>query len=117
MNAVLRDWARLGLMLAHDGQWQGRSIVSRRWLLAATSVEPGSPFWSSSMTPGWHPAGYGYQVWLLPGKRRMFALRGLRGQLIMVDPEKKIVLVQTSLSDGNYIESLALWAAVTSQLP
>ena len=32
-NAVLRDWARLGLMLAHDGMWGGRSIVPRsgRW--------------------------------------------------------------------------------------
>jgi CubicO group peptidase (beta-lactamase class C family) len=39
MNAVLRDWARLGLMLAHDGTWQGKSIIPRDWLLASTTIE------------------------------------------------------------------------------
>ena len=29
VNAVPRDWARLGLMLAHRGAWQGRSVGSR----------------------------------------------------------------------------------------
>ena len=40
VNAVLRDWARLELMLAHDGTWQGRRIVSAEWVRASTSVEP-----------------------------------------------------------------------------
>ena len=47
-NAVLRDWARLGLMLANDGAWNGRQIVPRQWLLDATTVQaaflrPGVP--------------------------------------------------------------------------
>lgn len=115
-NAVLRDWARLGLMLANDGTWGGRSIVPREWLLAATTIAPrdghlrlGSP-WS----------GYGYQTWLVAGKRRMFALRGYRGQFVIVDPEAKLVLVQTAARSGSDSsadqELLALWAAVTSQL-
>ena len=27
LNAVLRDYARLGLLLAHDGDWRGRQII------------------------------------------------------------------------------------------
>jgi CubicO group peptidase (beta-lactamase class C family) len=27
VNAVLRDWARLGLMLANRGNWQGKTVV------------------------------------------------------------------------------------------
>ena len=27
LNAVLRDYARLGLLLAHDGNWRGRQII------------------------------------------------------------------------------------------
>ncbi len=115
-NAVLRDWARLGLMLAHDGMWSGKSIVPREWLLAATTIAPrdghlrlGAP-WS----------GYGYQTWLVAGKRRMFALRGYRGQFVIVDPEAKLVLVQTAARSGSDStadwELLALWEAVTSQL-
>ena len=36
--ATLRDWARLGLMLANDGAWNGQQIVPRQWLLDATAV-------------------------------------------------------------------------------
>ncbi len=116
-NATLRDWARLGLMLAHDGSWNGNSVVPRDWLLAATSIGQGSPFWSSSMKPGQHVAGYGYQTWLLMADRRMFALRGLRDQFVLVDPATKLVLVQTALRDGTQLELYALWAALTSAPP
>lgn len=117
INAVLRDWARLGLMLAHDGTWQGKSIVPRDWLLASTTIGRDSPFWSSSMIPGAHAPGYGYQVWLLMANRRTFALRGVRGQFVIVDPEKKLVLVQTALGGDNDQELYALWSALSSQLP
>ena len=115
-NAVLRDWARLGLMLAHDGVWAGRSIVPREWLLASTTIAPGDDH--LRLGPPW--SGYGYQTWLVAGKRRMFALRGYRGQFVIVDPEAKLVLVQTAARSGSDWaadgELLALWAAVTSQL-
>ncbi|MCX7356432.1 MAG: serine hydrolase, partial [Alphaproteobacteria bacterium] len=37
-NAVLRDWARLGMMLANDGAWNGTQIVPRDWLLADAAI-------------------------------------------------------------------------------
>jgi CubicO group peptidase (beta-lactamase class C family) len=115
-NAVLRDWARLGLMLAHDGTWNGKRIVPREWLLAATSIAPAD----SHLKLGGIWSGYGYQIWLLPGGNRMFALRGLHGQFVLVDPETKLVLVQTAVHyGGNQTadqELLALWAAVSSEL-
>ena len=68
------------------------------------------------MQPGAHAPGYGYQIWLLPTKHRTFALRGFRGQYVLVDPEHKIVLVQTALEDGSESELYALWAALPTQL-
>ena len=115
-NAVLRDWARLGLMLAHDGTWNGRRIVPREWLIASTSIAPED----TQLRLGGIWSGYGYQTWLLPGGTRTFALRGLRGQFVLVDPETKLVLVQTAVDyAGNPMadqELLAVWAAVTSGL-
>ncbi|MBI2771032.1 MAG: serine hydrolase [Burkholderiales bacterium] len=99
-NAVLRDWARLGLMLAHDGAWNGTQVVPRQWVLDSTIVQRASPFWSS-LAPGAHTAGYGYQVWLNPTKRRTFQLRGLRGQFVLVDPASRLVLVQTAVRHSN----------------
>jgi CubicO group peptidase (beta-lactamase class C family) len=115
-NAVLRDWARLGLMLAHDGTWNGKRIIPREWLLASTSIAPED----SQLKLGGTWSGYGYQTWLVPGDHRMFALRGLRGQFVLVDPETKLVLVQTAVDyAGNPMadqELLALWAAVSCEL-
>lgn len=116
-NVVLRDWARLGLMLARDGVWNGNRVVPREWVLAATSIGPESPFWSTSLMPGAHAPGYGFQVWLLPAKRRVFAMRGYRGQFVFVDPEKGLVLVQTALQDGSYGELYALWSAISEEWP
>jgi CubicO group peptidase (beta-lactamase class C family) len=65
--------------------------------------------------------GYGYQVWLLPGKARRFALLGIRGQMILVDPASKLVMVHTAVhripgGRETYAETLALWAGVVEQL-
>lgn len=118
-NAVLRDYARFGRLLAHDGAWEGRQLIPRQWLLDATTVRPADGY----LAPGAATAyfGYGYQVWLLPGKRRSFALLGLRGQMILVDPPSKLVMVHTAVrpkpSDPMALaEPLALWSAVVERL-
>jgi CubicO group peptidase (beta-lactamase class C family) len=65
--------------------------------------------------------GYGYQTWLLPGEQRRFALLGIRGQIILVDPASKLVMVHTAVrqkpfEEGSLSEPLALWFAVLRQL-
>lgn len=117
VNAVLRDWARLGLMLAHEGTWQGKTIVPREWVRASTSVGPDSTFWSSTLKPGDHAPGYGFQFWLLPTKHRTFMMRGLRGQFVLIDPEAKLVIAQTALRE-NLLDGdlLAMFMALAAQL-
>ena len=115
-NAVLRDWARLGLSCAHDGTWQDKSIVPREWLVASTTIASAD----MHLRLGTPWSGYGYQTWIVQGPRRMFALRGYFGQLVIVDPESKLVLVQTAARPGNDDfadqELLALWHAAAAQL-
>ena len=41
--------------------------------------------------------GYGYQVRIFPGERRMFVLDGIRGQRIFVDPASRLVMVHTAV--------------------
>jgi CubicO group peptidase (beta-lactamase class C family) len=64
--------------------------------------------------------GYGYQFWTFPRARRRFALLGVRGQSIFVDPDLKLVLVQTAVwkSAGDRqarAELLALWRGIVEQ--
>jgi len=119
VNATLRDYARLGRLLAHDGAWEGRQLIPRQWLFDATTVQPTDGYLApGTATPYF---GYGYQVWILPGKQRRFALIGIRGQMILVDPASKLVMVHTAVrqkpSDpASNAETVALWFAVIEQL-
>lgn len=108
VNAVLRDWARLGLMLANRGNWQGKAVVPEDWLAAsaANALPTDSPL-----------AKYGYQIWYSADTRR-FSLRGLRGQFVFVDPDLKLILVQTALGGGppDFMELFTIWNALRAQL-
>jgi CubicO group peptidase (beta-lactamase class C family) len=118
-NAVLRDYARLGRLLAYDGAWEGRQLIPRQWLLDATTVSPGDAYLApGTATPYF---GYGYQTWLFPGEARRLALLGIRGQIIFVDPASKLVMVHTAVrkkpSDpDSYAEVITLWFNVVAQL-
>ena len=112
-NAILRDWARVGLMLARDGAWNGRQIVPRQWVLDATTVSPDGAY----LAPGRATRflGYGYQTWLFTGDRRQFALLGIHGQSIFIDPPSGLVMVQTAVQvppTGGRGETVALWKAL-----
>jgi CubicO group peptidase (beta-lactamase class C family) len=118
-NAVLRDYARLGRLLAYDGAWEGRQLIPRQWLLDATTVQPGDAYLApGAATPYF---GYGYQTWLFPGEQRRFALLGIRGQIILVDPASKLVMVHTAVrrkpsEPDSYAEIITLWFNVVAQL-
>jgi CubicO group peptidase (beta-lactamase class C family) len=93
-NAILRDYGRLGILLANDGMAGGKQIIPKEYLLDATDWhrQPAA-FQPFNATPYF---GYGYQFWLFPGDKRRFALLGVYGQSIFVDPELKLVLVLTA---------------------
>lgn len=115
LNAVLRDWGRLGLLLAHDGRWGGREIIPADWVRAATTASAQPAYLQPRVATGFF--GYGYQTWLMPGERRMFALLGVRGQAIYVDPTSHVVMVHTAVrrqpgNDPGNIEGGALWGGL-----
>jgi CubicO group peptidase (beta-lactamase class C family) len=117
-NAVLRDYARLGLLLAHDGNWRGRQVIPAAWVRDAGTVRADQPHLRPrTATPFF---GYGYQTWIFPGDRRMFAFLGVRGQAIYVDPSSRLVLVTTAVRklpvDPGVAETGALWRAVVRDL-
>lgn len=115
-NAILRDWGRVGRLLAYDGNWNGRQLIPRQWLIDATTVPKGVP----QPTGFKNTLGYGYQVWIIPGDRRMFALMGAEGQFILVDPASKLVMVQTAVGvDPGGLqgaETISLWRALVQGL-
>ena len=84
------------MLLANDGMRDGVQILPRPYLLEATDWKKHpSVFHPTVATPVF---GYGYQFWLFPGESRRFAMVGMRGQIIYVDTESKLVMVQTAVA-------------------
>ena len=115
VNATVRDYARFGMLLANDGALDGRQIIPAGWVRAATTppAKQSQPGQTNSFL------GYGYQIWIVPGKERQFMLRGLRGQGVFVDPKSKLVMVHTAagdVGDPGMGERIALWFAVVDRL-
>jgi CubicO group peptidase (beta-lactamase class C family) len=111
-SAVLRDWARLGRLLAYDGAWEGKQVVPASWMRDATALRPADAYLAPGRaTPH---VGYGYLLWLLPGERHQFALLGANGQRICIDPASKLVMVHTALEEGDEVWSL--WRAAVRKL-
>ena len=118
LNATLRDWGRIGRLLAHDGDWNGREVVPRQWVLDAMSVHSDAPHLAPGNQAG--ALGYGYQTWLLAGERN-FVLLGVRGQAVFVDPKDKIVMAMTAVYTSPRpgpagIERFALWRGVKASI-
>lgn len=94
-NATARDYARLGILLSNDGMRTDRpdlgEILPRDYVIEATDwKQHPEAFAPRKATPYY---GYGYQVWTFPGEQRRFALLGVFGQSIFVDPSQKLVMV------------------------
>jgi CubicO group peptidase (beta-lactamase class C family) len=119
-NATLHDYGRLGMLLADDGMAGGKQIVPKEYLLDATDWHRHpAAFAPRKATPYF---GYGYQFWLFPSEKRRFALLGVYGQSVFVDPELKLVMVVTAVAKSANVgkeafarERDALWRGVIKQ--
>jgi CubicO group peptidase (beta-lactamase class C family) len=92
-----RDMARIGLLMLHEGNWNGTQVISRDW--ARRIVRVVTPL--GQMNPvdrrdGYF--GYGYMWWVWDGPRAVgpfegaYTARGAVGQWITVFPALNLVL-------------------------
>lgn len=82
-NSNARDFARLGKLLLHYGQWKGQEILDSNFVSLATG-------------PG-RVDHYGLGFWNLDAQKYLtpvFYLRGVLGQYVVVFPEKDLVMVR-----------------------
>ena len=116
LNVTLRDYGRLGLLLANEGAVEGKQIVPAAWVRAMTSADAPHLRFGSAL----EVAGYGYQTWLIDPREPYFALFGIRGQGIFVDPATKLVVVfvaaHAALDMAARREQYALFYGILSAL-
>lgn len=117
--ANARDWARLGLLYAQNGSWQGTQILSPEWVSAATRPSKVAP-----------QGEYGYQIWLnagAPGNASnrkfpslppdLYYADGYEGQSVFVIPSRKLVVVRLGQTAGNWFDVPGFLTGILSSLP
>jgi len=103
LNARAIDFAKLGKLFLNKGDWNGRRIISQRWVEESTAPDPDDHRdWETS--PEWHDGGgyYKYAWWgvSMPGGHYAFMAIGKYGQFIYVYPARKVVIVRTAAKYG-----------------
>ncbi len=83
IHATARDLAKIGLILLHDGEFQGKQIISKDFI--KKMKEPTSA-----------NDAFGYSVWVNKDchVKHQF-LYGFLGQFLVVIPEKQLIIVKT----------------------
>jgi len=84
LQMSLRDWARFGHFILEGGCINGESIVPDDWFQTATHTQ----------ISVWGGLGYGYQWWTYADGT--FQALGVHGQMIHIDPARKLVVVISS---------------------
>ncbi|HEX2025425.1 MAG TPA: serine hydrolase [Actinomycetota bacterium] len=85
LNARAIDFVKLGVLYLQRGEWEGRQIVPREWVEAATSPQAAPR--------------YGYWWWVEP--QGAFLARGNHGQLIYVDRRRGVVVARFGTTDAD----------------
>lgn len=83
------DMARIGQLCLQEGKWDRRQIVSREWIkeMLIPRIVESADFRGMS---------YGYLWWIVHPEKNIYAAIGNSGNVIYVDPNRKIVVAVSS---------------------
>lgn len=90
INARARDFAKIGRLYLNKGNWNGKQIVSEKWVEESTRVNPADPGANF----------YRYQWWL-PSATGDYMAEGILGQFVYVNPAKNMIIVRLGKKYGD----------------
>jgi CubicO group peptidase (beta-lactamase class C family) len=88
-----RDMAKIGQLVLDHGSWRGVQIVDSTWISVSTQKQVETGYRTEP-----HVYDYGYYWWILP-RWNAFTAWGHGGNYIFIAPEKRMVIVMTSMPD------------------
>ena len=117
LHLKLEDMAKVGQLLLQKGAWNGKQLISARWVEeqtrkhidnypnGLTAEQLDQPYYPLSRND-W-VAGYGYQTWrnTIGG----FRADGAWGQMIIVLPEKNAVIAARAQLANHQVELWSFW--------
>ena len=104
VNARAIDFAKIGRLYLHQGEWQGQEIVQPDWVRQSTEMD-------TTKGSAWF---YQYQWWL-PTNTGDFYADGLLGQFIYVNPAKKLIIVRLGKDFGKGLDWPQLFVGLAKE--
>lgn len=97
LSAAMRDYARLGQLYLDKGAWHGKQIVPESWVAACSTgdIEAFKPNYVERFRH-FPNAAYSRQWWVIDSTAGLITARGIYGQLIHVEPARRLVVVKLS---------------------
>lgn len=102
----LRDMAKLAYVCLNKGRWNGRQLISEKYIKAATSKQI-----DNSITG---KPGYGYQIWML--KDNGFSFWGMGSQYAFCFPDKELLFACVSDTQGSEGEKSTVEACFREEI-
>ncbi|MDO4972061.1 MAG: serine hydrolase [Bacteroidales bacterium] len=101
--------AKVGQLLLQKGMWNGKQLVSKKWVEEASSRQV-QPYEKGTAAHTKSP-GYGYQIWMAerPGS---FRADGALGQYVVVIPDKDMVVLINGVSFQTPFELKYIWTVL-----
>ena len=106
LNAIARDFAKLGRLYLRGGDWEGDQVLPREWVeqtLQADTTRGGSP-------------GYHFCWYLGSARYRDFMAIGMYKQYVYVCPDKQIVIVRLGLREPRVSQERIQWESLFRDL-
>jgi N-acyl-D-amino-acid deacylase len=101
-----RDMARIGLLMLHNGNWNGKQIVPRDWVAKSTGIITPVTQLNPSIIRR-NRVGYGYLWWIFDGPwntgpyEGAYTGMGAVGQYITVIPKLDLVVAHKTIPRAN----------------
>lgn len=86
--STLRDFAKVGELLMHKGEYKGEQLLPRDYMERATSNQISNLYENNYSIRS--TAGYGYQVWMTDSG---FSMYGMGSQFVFCFPDKDFMFV------------------------
>ncbi len=117
--ARLRDWIRLGMLIAQRGRANGKQIVSERWITECTTWGPADGQVRYGVaSPNALLGGYKAFMWHARPDGSQVVFNGHHGQRVFIDMETQTVLAQTAVDHaGAWQRELYAMFAAAVKLP
>jgi CubicO group peptidase (beta-lactamase class C family) len=101
INSNARDFARLGKLYMHQGNWNGVQILDSSYVKDATSIA------DLLDEKGNKNVNYGFQFWIAERQGLyIYYARGLWGQYVICIPEKNMIIVRLGRNYGNLLDDM-----------